>query len=270
MKLSFLILAASLTPLFSKLPEMTEDTEWLGYFVGWEEKGFDFGIGADGSSVIHPKKNEKRPGHKGIPVEYLLEEEIDGKWVRRRIIEENGLMSETAKGLDPKKPVSVTMIFAGGSKIQWTHAPSRGAFALIPKVLEKKTENRIRVGIEFVMPRLYETETMPEGRELKKMLSEDYVRGRRLKDGKKIRVKFSDLEDDIKDEKYLHDGASAIEVQSNGIMGNTFLLENGDEKSGRIDILTKGPLYNSFRFVWMTETQKLGEKDTYISFGLKE
>jgi len=265
MKRFLLILIASSIPSFAELPVMSDKTEWLGYFVGWEGKSSDFGIGSDGASLIHPKERGKRAGHKEIKVRYVVEEEVKGKWVRRKIIEEDGLSSETEKGLDPKKPVAFKMTVTGGTVVEWTHAPSRGKFAVMPKIVEKTTENKIRVGIEFSLPRLYRFDTMPEERELKKKVGGDYVRGTRLKDRKKVKVKFSDLEDDITSEEFLGDGASAVEIESEPLTG-TLVIENGSEKSGRIDIDTNGALYNSFKVLWMADSEKLGERDTYVTF----
>ncbi len=268
MKRSLLLLVACLTPSFAELPQMSDHKDWLGYFIGWEGRGFDFGIGADGESLIYPKERGKRVG-KDVMVKYIIEEEVNGKWVRRQFLKEGGLSSEHEKGLDPKKPIVFVATVTGDTKVQWTHVPSRGSFSIMPKILEKKTENKIRVGLEFSLPQLYRFDKTPEERELKRKLSNDYLRGVRLKDGKKAKVKFSDLDDDITSDKYLKDGASAIEMKCDAMKKKTLIIENGGEKTGRIDVVTKGPLYKSFKFIWMAETEKIGEKDTYVTFEVK-
>ncbi|MEN8680926.1 MAG: hypothetical protein ABF391_12855, partial [Akkermansiaceae bacterium] len=197
MKRLFLAFAASLAPCFADLPQMSDKTEWLGYFVGWETRSSDFGIGADGESLLHPKKSGKRAGHKEIKVHYIIEEEMNGKWVRRQFLKEGGLTSEAEKGLDPEKPVVLVTTVTGETKVEWTHIVSRGKINVMPKLLEKKTENKIRVGMEFVLPRLYRFNEEPTDRELKKKVGGDHIKGVRLKDGKKVRVKFDDVEDDI-------------------------------------------------------------------------
>ena len=269
MKRLLLAFAATLAPCFAELPQMSDKTEWLGYFVGWEGRSLDFGIGADGESLLHPKKSGKRAGHKEIKIHYVVEEEINGKWVRRQFLKEGGLASETEKGLDPKKPVTIVTTVTGDTKVEWTHVVSRGGINVMPKLVEKKTENKIRVGVEFALPRLYRFNEEPDKRELKKKVGADHIRGTRLKDGKKIRIKFDDVEDDVTSAEFLQDGASEIEVKSNGIMGKKFVVENGAEKSGRIDVKTKGPLYNSFRLTWRADMEKLGEKDTYVTFSVE-
>ena len=248
---------------------MSDKTEWLGYFVGWEERSFDFGVGADGESLLHPKKSGDRGGHKEVVIRFIIEEEVGGKWVRRQFLKEAGLESKNEKGIDPKKPIVLVTTVTGDTKVEWTFALVRKKMVLKPKLIEKKTENNIRVGVEFALSRLYRFDTEPDKKELKKKVGSDYVRGTRLKDAKKVRVKFTDIDDDITSEEFLQDGASAVEVKSQGILGTTFIVENAAEKSGRIDIVTKGPLYNSFKFNWYADMEKLGEKDTYVIFGME-
>lgn len=266
MKRLLLTFFASIGSCFAELPQMSDKTEWLGYFIGWESRSSDFGIGADGEALLHPKASGKRAGHKEIRIQYVVEEEVDGKWVRRQFLKEGGLTSKNEKGLDPKQPVVIVATVTGGTSIEWTHVVSRGKVNVMPKLLEKTTENPIRIGVEFALPRLYRFDKEPDKRELKKKVGADHLKGTRLKDGKSVRVKFDDVDDDITSEEYLKDGASELEVKSNGIMGNTFVLGNGGDKAGRIDVKTNGPLYNSFRMIWMANMEKFGQKDCFVTF----
>jgi len=267
-----MILAAMTASVFAaepQLPQMSDKTEWLGYFVGWEEKDFDFGVGADGEVLMHPKKSGKRGSHKEFSIRYLLQEEIKGMWVTRNLLEEKGLESADEKGLDPKKPITINTTFTGGTKIEWVHVLSRGNMVLKPKVLEKTTENAIRVGLSVNLPSLYRFDEVPEDRELKKKVGGDTLEGIRLKDGKKIRIKFHENDKDVASEEFLKDGASAIEVKSESFYGSTFVMAQSNEKMGRIDVETKGPLYNSFKVIWLANSEALGEKDCFIGVGME-
>jgi hypothetical protein len=269
---SFLLLTALTATIFAaepQLPQMSDKTEWLGYFVGWEEKDFDFGIGADGEVLMHPKKNGKRGAHKEFAMHYILQEELNGKWVTRQLLPEKGLESANEKGLDPTKPVTVNTTFTGDTKIEWVHVLTRGAMMIKPKLLEKTTENPIRVGLSVNLPRLYRFDKELEERELKKQVGGDTIEGIRLKDKKKVRIKFHENDKDITSEAYLQDGASAVEVKSEGFYGSTLVFAQSNEKAGRIDVETKGPLYNSFKMMWLANPEILGEKDCYISVGLE-
>lgn len=269
MKRILLAFAASLTTCFAELPQMSDKTEWLGYFIGWESRSSDFGIGADGESLLHPKKSGKRAGHKDISIRYIIEEEVGGKWVRRQFLKEGGLASESEKGLDPKKPVVLVTTVTGDTKVEWTHIVARGKINVMPKILDKKTENKVRVGMEFVLPRLYRFQEKPTDRELKKKVGKDYIKAVRLKDKKSVRVKFHEVEDDVTSEKFLAEGASEIEVKSEAFMGASFVIENGKDKAGRIDVKTNGPLYNSFRMTWMADLEKIGTKDCFVTFAVE-
>lgn len=266
MKRTLLLFAAMLTPTFGDLPQMSDKTEWLGYFVGWEDNSSDFGIGADGEVLLQPKKSGKRAGHKGISIRYVIEEEMGGRWVRRQFLDEGGLASENEKGIDPKKPVVLVTTVTGDTKVQWTHVVSGGKVSIKPKLLEKKTENKIRLGLDFSLPLLYRFDKEPDKRELKKKVGGDYLKATRLKDGKGIRIKFHEVEKKVDGEEFLADGASALEVKSDGIMGNSLIIENGGEKNGRIDVQARGPLYESFGMTWMANMEKLDDKDTFVTF----
>lgn len=269
MKRSLFFLAALASSAFAELPQMSDKTEWLGYFVGWEEKEFDFGIGADGEPIMHPKKSGKRASHKELTMRYLVQEQIKGKWVTRSFLKDEGLASEAAKGLDPKKPVSIVTTHTGGTKVEWMHAISGGLVMLKPKVVEKTTENPVRVGFSISMPRLYRIEGELDKRELKDKVGSDVLSGVRVKDGKKVRVKFSDVDDDITSEEFLAEGASAIEVKSKAFNGGDLVMELKDEKGGIIEVEPKGPLYNPFKLTWWPDPAKVGEKDCVLSFGME-
>lgn len=263
---TFAILFAALSMLApAQLPVMSEKTDWLGYFVGWEGQDSDFGIGADGESSLCPRKSGKRYATKKIKIHYLVEEQIDGRWVRRQLLDEGGLTSENEKGLNPEKPVVFISTVTGGTKVEWTNVVSRGKVSIKPKIIEKPTGNDIRVGVEFALPRLYRFDKTPDERELKKKVGKDYVKATRLKDQKSVRVRFHEVEENLTSEDYLAEGASEVEVQSKALLDLSLMLKNGGEKTGRIDIEQKSPLYNSFRLTWMAAPEKVGEKDCYVS-----
>lgn len=266
MKMIALILLASCASLSAELPVMSDKKEWLGYFVGWTGKDSDFGIGSDGESTITPKKGDNQYNTKEIRVQYVIEEKMGGKWVRRKILEEGGLTTENTKGLDPKGPVVFVSTVTGGTKVEWTHVISRGKVNIKPKILEKKTENEVRVGVDFALPKFYRfQDEVPEGRDLKKKVGKDYVKATRLKDRKSVKMKFHEVDKKLTDEDYLEEGASEVEVTSEKFLGKSIFVKNGGPKAGRIDIPQKSPLYNSFRINWRADPEKLGTKDCFLT-----
>ena len=271
MKRSLLLLTAFISTAFAnpQLPQMSDKTEWLGYFVGWEERNYVFGIGADGELNMQPKKSGKVISHRHVEGRYLVQEEIKGKWVTRSFLPEGGLVSYDPKGLDPEKPVTIVATVTGDTKVEWVHMISDGRVVVKPRILEKKTENPVRVGFLLSLPTLYRIDSDTDKRELKKKLGSDAVEGRRLKDGKKVRVKFVDVDEDINSEENLKDGASEIEVKSDQLGGKSLIFKQSADDAGRIELEAKGPLHKSFKMMWWPDPAKLGEKDCFVTFSLE-
>lgn len=266
MKATALLFAATISLASAQLPQMSDATEWLGYFVGWEGRNADFGIGSDGEAVLLPKDDRERIGHKDVDVHYLVEEKIKGRWVRRKFLKEGGLVSDNEKGLDPEKPVVLVTTVTGGTKVEWTHLVDDGEISIMPKLLAKPTANEIRVGVEFALPRLYRFDETPDDRDLRRKVGDDYLKAVRLKDGKRIKVDFDDVEEDLGSEEYLAEGAGEVEVQSKAMREVSLMIKNGKDEAGRIDIQQRGPLYKSFRMTWMANPEKIGRKDCFVTF----
>jgi len=266
MKTIIVLLMVSIMPVTAKLPVMSDKTEWLGYFVGWVDREADFGIGADGESSLCPKKDREQYNTKEIKVRYLVEEKMNERWVRRQLLDEGGVVSEQEKGLDPEGPVVIVTTVTGDTKVEWTHLVDRGRVSIQPKLLSRTSENEIRVGVEFVLPKLYYFDGPLDERELKDKVGKDYVKATRSKDRKSVRLKFHEIDESIISDDYLADGASEIEVQSGGFLDKALMIESGDEKTGRIDVQPKGPLHNSFRMTWIADPEKLGQKDCHVTF----
>ena len=46
---------------FAELPVHADRTEWLGYFIGWDGRKYDYGVGSeDLEGLLHPKKGKTR------------------------------------------------------------------------------------------------------------------------------------------------------------------------------------------------------------------
>ncbi len=271
MKHTLLAFSTLIGSALAELPQITSEDQkqWLGYFVGWEEKSYDFGIGSDGENILHIKKSGDRKTHKSFDIRYVVQEQINGKWTNRNFLKEEGLTSTTEKGVNPKKPVAVIATVTGDTKIEFLHAKSNGSMVVKPKLIEKKTENPIRVGLEIRMPRMYRIEKDIEKRALKKKVGGDYISGKRLKDGKKVKVKFINTDDDITGEKFLKEGASEIEVKSGAFIKRKLQVKQPSEKSGHIEVVADGPLYKRFKLIWWANSEKLGEKETFVTFSVE-
>lgn len=107
MKLSknlFATLCLSLmSPAFSQLPALQEKP-WLGYFVGYQQRGFQFGVKADGKMVFEAKnkKGSFMGFDKAVNITAEVVETVGGKAVVKQVIPES--LTTADKATDkPKK-----------------------------------------------------------------------------------------------------------------------------------------------------------------------
>lgn len=133
---SSLFLAAPLA--HAELPPLTEKP-WLGYFVGLNDKKFQFGITSKGEAILYPLKRDGTPHSLFNPIKLhyeILETSPDGKVVSKQVREET-LASEQPPSENPKDPVKITGKVTGDAAFEVTVAPERGGFSLSGKITDK-------------------------------------------------------------------------------------------------------------------------------------
>ncbi|MGJ8695971.1 MAG: hypothetical protein ACSHYF_06615 [Verrucomicrobiaceae bacterium] len=269
MKLPLILLSLFSLNAAAELPIMTDSTKWLGYFVAWEEKTYDYGLGDDGKVKMHIVKGKEQVGHKDITINFKIQEEIKGKWVTRQPLEEGGLTTEAKAALNPREPVKVIFTVTGDTKVEIIQALSRGRVMIKPKFLEKKTENPVRIVVAVSVPDLYKIKEELDARELKKKIGSDTLEAKRAKDGKKIKVKLYETETDLSSEELLAEGALEISLSNKGNMGSKELnIEQGGDKVGVFEVKTGKKIYEGLKIDWIPNPDKLGEKDCYMSIAI--
>ncbi|MDB4492318.1 hypothetical protein N9259_02100 [bacterium] len=259
------------TALFAKaeLPIMTEEKGWLGYFTAWDDKLFDYGFGDDGEGIMHIMKGKERMGHTDFTVHCRVQEEMNGKWVSRQLLPDGGLVSESKGGLNPSKPVPIIHTFTGDTKVEFLMTKSRGEIIIKPKILEKTTENPIRVVVEMKIPNLFRHMDEVDEKEKKKLLRSDLFSALRASDGKKVKAKFSDEEIDLLGEDFLEKGALEVEFKSKKMGSRSIVVGQGSEKIGVLEIDPSNPFFKGMKVLWIPDQSKLGEKDCFVTFAVE-
>jgi len=273
-----LILLLALTSVFAKaeLPQMTDNDEWLGYFVAWEERTYRYGFGSDGLGVLTSGKSKETHPGRGVKLKYMIQEQVKGKWITR---EPKGgktvaWTSEAKMGVNPSKPVKAAVTVTGDHKVEFIQARAGGKIVVKPKFLEKKTKNPMRVVVRFYINKSgnYKRKDGMTDRDYKKMMKKalrsSSLQGIRKKDGKKATVKFFDTDIDVSSKDYFEEGATSFTVRNPGL-GKGMELAQGSEKRGHFEVLAKNPLYNAFTIQWILDEKDAGEKDAYLSFAIK-
>lgn len=237
------------------LPVLTEKP-YLGRWVGYEEKDFDFSIAAKNFHGEIFLKQKSRDGMKRITefrvikLQYVLEEEVGGKW-QRRSVEPDGFETTQAASIEVEK-FAVIASYKGGTKVKVTHELDGEEIMVSTEILETESKNKLRAGVEVVFPDLYRLKKDPEERELKKMMKGDEVVAKTSK-GKKL--KFELYEDvNLESEKALAEGALEFSLESQNLAKKTIVMTSEVAKTGKIFFRQKSTLHQGFGAVWYPES----------------
>ncbi len=257
-----------------ELPAIYEKP-FLGCFVGFREsRDFDFAIGADGTSELFFKEGDERLSLHGssIKFRYILEEQQKGKtkWTNRTM-QEDGFettQKETASP-EPGKPVTFTATFTGDTKVEITHVFSRDSVLIRTRILEKKTEGKVRVGVRVSVGDLYRhiKEKLPE-RELKSKIKDSELRvwpvEGRSSSGEKI-----ELYEDLKLQEEFPKGATKFSLESDRIGDKEIIFSTGNEDLGWFQFRQTRELYHGFSTYWYPDPEKSAEQDCHLVVEVK-
>ncbi len=252
---------------FAEELSILQDKPWLGCFAGHEGRGFDFAVGGDGKSEIHFKKGRTRISvFAAFPVHYILEEEINGKWVSRQI-REDGFETKDKPSDEPEK-ITYRATYTGDTKVEVTHEFEKGEVIIGVKIVEKTTENAIRCGVRVVVPDLYRgiKEDDLSERELKRKVDAE-VAGETLRD-KKVKADLYE-KPKLDGPDYFADGAKWLSFEADAIAGGELLLSTVDEKAGRIDVEQSKDAYHGFSLFWWPDPAKAGTPGARLKIEVK-
>ena len=249
-----------------------QEKEWLGVFVGTEGRACDVAIRTKGVTEIYFKKNRERiSAFVAFQARYVLEEQIGGRWVRRGMTEDS-LVSDQEPSLEAEE-VTMTAVFTGETKIEIKHEFDRSETLIAVKVLEKKTKNPIRVGLEVVVPDLYRSIKAEEAeRDVKKKIKGLEFRMVRS-DGKKFKLDAGDLSKaDLKltDKALLGTkGLKYFSVDSDRIGGHEVILTTEEEDYGTLEPKQTKPLYHGLYVRWWPKEDKIGQEGCRLKIKVK-
>ncbi|MDP0491148.1 MAG: hypothetical protein Q7Q71_08895 [Verrucomicrobiota bacterium JB023] len=234
--------------------ESMHEHPWVGYWVGYEDREFDFGIGAKGNGELFLKQRQKGEmtrisAFRSLKMRYLLEEKAGDNWISRSMVEDGFETSQDPSGDVEKAEFEVS--YKGGGAAKVTHTFERGEVHIGIEWVKKPEGKEARLGIEVIIPDLYRLKSDIEERELKEKLEDDEVRAVRV-DNKKFKVEF---EDDVtlSDEDVLGKGATEFEITSKQLADKSINLSNTKDKGGVFYFDQKNPLHEGFSVMWYPE-----------------
>lgn len=257
--IAFVYGAASPNSL-AELP-MIQEKEWLGYFIGIEEKSFKFGITPSGESWVDilSKKGEPISRKLKVMVDFQVEQVMpDGKFSNCAILPES-LESTQLPGVDHKQTVIRGKV-KGDASFEITVEKGRGGVLMGGRILEPGTltANPLRFSIIVKIPNVYEDrEQGGDKKEMKKReeeLKDDRVQ---LTTAAQKKVKLSAVEPvDAGSPEINGAGIKGVEITLSPYQGKSIELAASPNSSMTLSNKAKGPLHGGFWVTWTADSAK--------------
>ncbi|MBC7980628.1 MAG: hypothetical protein H7Y36_08720 [Armatimonadetes bacterium] len=238
--------------------------QWLGYFIGIEEKKFHFGVTTTGEGVLMTMKRDGTPVVKNAAIKVrfeILETMPDGKVISRKIKKET-LTSTQNAAIDPKEPITFRGQVTGGAAFEATVMPESKGFSLSGKITGKgKIRNPVSFAITTAFSEPYKYRDKDDD------VFEDKIKRDKIElkltSGKQVRLKFKDP---INPAALYPEGFTAAEIEMEAYRDTRFLF-TATEKS-KLVFEDKGgnALWNGFALKWSVNegADASAEKVTFI------
>ncbi len=264
---------AGVSTVSADLPGL-EEKEWLGYFVGFQNKKFQFGITSQGKGTIKVigKKGEPLAQKLSIPVEFLVEEiRPDGK------ISVKAIKPETLESAQPAthKPqqIAIRGKVTGEASFEVFVNEDRGVISLGGRLLDPGTltKNPVRFSIRLKFPDAYPYDSATGDRKEEKELKEK-TKNDRLQlnwtDGTRVKPP-TDKAVDAGSKEINGPGIAAMQIEFSSYAEKKFEFTASENSSMMLSSTRSAPLSEGFILTWMADPAKDPEGKARLSFEVK-
>jgi hypothetical protein len=253
---------------------MLIDKPWLGCFAGFESSGFDVAVGADGESLVYFKSRGKRLSDTvAAKLNYFVEEEIKGKWVRRQM-QEDGFDTKQEPNPDAER-VTFTATFTGDTKMEIDHVFNRSEILVSARIVDKKTSNPVRVAVQTLVGDLYRNIERDVDKEDLEDVLEEKIKKTRLEivpvEGRAKKYDLGETMRESEKEEFesLIPELKEVQLSSERIGSQSITWTTEEEDFGSLELKQTKPLYHGFYVIWRPDPAKAGEEKSRLSIEVK-
>lgn len=235
------------------LPQLNEKP-WVGWFAGYEDRDFRFGVRADGIAVLIPldeRKDEPVSPRYWIDIQPVIEE-VRGERVATKKARDDQWEAIT-EATDEMEKASYRGTVTGGATFEVHLEMDRGVLKAGGRILEKGelTEHPLRFAIRVKVPNVYHY--VKDDDKIEDLADGDKIRLERG-DGKKFSL---DGWEPVWAEKEVSGpGVRSARIDLDGYDGRKLELEAGDGGLFEFWNGEKRPLYKGFTFGWKPDPEK--------------
>lgn len=244
-----------------------DDKEWLGRFMGYQDRSFRFGLMVDGKGLIQPMKDRKSPvNDRSCPTLYfIVEEMVPGRDPVTKKIDPTTLETTDQPTLGPGT-VTFRGKVSGDAVFEAVVTNDRGNFSVGGHIVDPgKTKHPLRFSVRATFRSIYYKPANDKAFE--KKLSKDGVSLVRL-DGKKL--KFDGGEEvDAKSDEVNGSGIQEAQISFSPYMGNDFVFKASPNSSLRLWNQGPGPLHQGFSLNWYPDPANDPENKARLHFTVK-
>ena len=264
---------AGISPVCAELPGLSEK-EWLGYFVGYQDKKFQFGITSQGRATIKVLGKGGVPLNQrlAIPLEFVVEEVMpDGKTMAKKVKPET-LESAQPATTKPEKMVIRGKV-TGDATFEVFVNEDRGVISLGGRLVDPGalTKNPLRFSLRVKFPDAYPSGKAAGDKDKEKALK-DKMKNDRLQltwsDGKRVK-QATDKSIDAGSKEINGPGIVAMQVEFNSYDEKKLEFTASENSLIALSGGPAAPLHDGFTVTWMADPAKDPEGKARITFEVK-
>lgn len=245
------------------LPALQEKP-WEGHFVGWEKRGFRFGIGCDGIGEITPltRRGDPISKQKTIKVSFVIEEvDAGGKVTARQIRPDSLETSDEATTEDGT--VTFRGTATGDAKFEVVASFDDGRLELGGRVTDPGTlEGRVRFAIRTYFRAIYSGSDL-EDRAFQKKVRSDEIKLETV-DGEDEKIEMIEKVDL---DELCGKGLRAMRLEQEGYGRRRFEFAASENSVLQLESSSGKPLIAGFTIHWRAEAGK--DPEGKARFGIK-
>ena len=264
-------LAATL-PASADLPGLEGD-EWLGYFVGFKNKKYQFAITSQGKTTLRVigEKGEPLNQMMTILVEFLVEEtQPDGKSTAKYIKAES--LESAQPATNKPQQMVIRGKVTGDAGFEAFVSEDRGVISLGGRLLDPGTlTNPTRFSIRLKVPKAYPY-AKAAGNKKEEKEQKDKMKDDRLQlswtDGKRVKLS-ADKAVDASSAEINGPGISAMQVEFSTYEKRKLELIASPNSMIKLSGNQAAPLHDGFTITWVADPAKDPDAKARLSFEVK-
>jgi hypothetical protein len=250
----------------AQLPNLSEQP-WIGYFVGYENARYRFGVSGVGKLLLTPMIGRNQPISPFLAVDIqvgILETLPDGKTVMKQIKVDS--LESSEKPTDELEKIVLRAKVTGDAAFETTIEQVRGVISIGGRIVDPGTlKNPLKFVVRATFPTIYRNTVLTDKRAEKAFLKkiEDDEIALKWTDGSRKKISF-DKAVLASTPEFNGPGIAEIEVESAGYRGSTFVFAATEGSSMTLWNSKESQLHEGFSINWFADPEK--DKDGKARF----